>query len=86
MFTDLQRQRIEQLNQEFTEEQAILINEFDTEREMLMEQHQQEIKELEDIMFAMDENFSERESEARTEFQSTRDEIKNRVTMHDFGY
>lgn len=46
---------------------------------MMIEQHQKEMSELNDIMFAMDQNNNERENEAKTEFQSTRDELKNRV-------
>ncbi len=57
------------------------MTEFDTERSMLVEQHGQEISDLQDIMFAMEQNFSERESDARSEFQSMRDEIKNKVRL-----
>ena len=46
---------------------------------MMCEQHQKEMSELTDIMFAMEQNTNEREGEAKTEFQSMRDEIKNKV-------
>ena len=55
------------------------MTEFDTERQMLLEQHGDEISDLQDIMFAMEQNFNERENDARSEFQSMRDEIKNKV-------
>jgi len=75
---DVQRQRIEQLRREFCEEQKTLVNEFETEREMICEQHQREMHELQDIIYAMDQNFSEQDAEAKAEFQSMRDELKNK--------
>lgn len=74
----LQEARLEQLKSEFLSEQTVLSREFDTERAMMIEQHQKEMSELTDIIFAMEQNFQERETEAKTEFQSMRDEIKNR--------
>ena len=56
------------------------MQEFDTERAMMLEQHQREMSELTDIMFAMEQNFNEREGDAKSEFQSMRDEIKNKVS------
>jgi hypothetical protein len=78
-FTDVQRQRIEQLRREFCEEQAALKNEFETERALILEQHQREMRELQDIIYAMDQNFAEQDAEAKAEFQSQRDELKNKV-------
>ncbi|XP_002736497.1 dynein regulatory complex subunit 2-like [Saccoglossus kowalevskii] len=75
---DLQRQRLDILQKEYTEELDILKNEFDSERALIIEQFKREMNDLQDIMFAMDQNFSERENEARQEFQSLRDEIKNK--------
>lgn len=74
----LQRKSIDQLQGEFTEEQSILMEEFDMERSMMVEQHQREMTELQDILFAMEQNFNERESDAKSDFQSMRDEIKNK--------
>ena len=79
---DLQRQRTDTLQTEFHDEQSMLMKEFDTERAFLIEQHASEISDLQDIMFAMEQNFSERENEARSDFQSQRDEIKNKVGYH----
>lgn len=59
----------------------MLLEEFDTERKLLIEQHAQEMNDLQDIMFAMEQNFNERENEAKAEFQSMRDEIKNKVNI-----
>lgn len=75
---DLQRQRMAQLKREFHHEQDILMGEFDTERGMMVDQHSREMTELQDIMFAMVQNFNEREADARSDFQSMRDEIKNK--------
>ena len=44
-----------------------------------MQQHYKEMNEIEDIMFAMEQHFEESESEAKQEFHSLRDEIKNKV-------
>lgn len=46
---------------------------------MMIEKHLEEMNELADIMFAMDQNFQDRENEAKSEYQSMRDEIKNKV-------
>ncbi|KAK2170331.1 hypothetical protein LSH36_3g13035 [Paralvinella palmiformis] len=75
---DLQRHRMEQLNKEFSTEQQTLMEEFDTERTMMQEQHEREMNELQDILFAMEQNFNDRENEAKADFQSMRDEIKNK--------
>jgi len=75
---DLQRQRLGQLSTELHDEQSTLITEFDSEREMVAEQHTCEMTELQDILFAMEQNFNERETDAKSEFQSMRDEIKNK--------
>ena len=46
---------------------------------MMIEKHLEEMNDLADIMFAMDQNFQDRENEAKSEYQSMRDEIKNKV-------
>ena len=76
---DLQRQRIDQLRLEFCDEQRTLVNEFETERALICAQHNCEVHELQDIMYAMDQCFEDRDAEARAEFQSQRDELKNKV-------
>jgi len=84
LVVDLQRQRIEQLRLEFCEEQRTLINEFDTERSLICAQHNHEVHELQDIMYAMDQSFEDRNTEARAEFQNQKDELKNKVTVRGF--
>ena len=81
---DLQRQRIEQLRLEFCEEQTTLMKEFETERSLICAQHNLEVHELQDIMYAMDQCFDDRDAEARAEFQSQRDELKNKVRIMIF--
>ena len=47
----------------------------------MSECHKREIERLRDIIFAMEQNNIERETDAKQEFQSIRDEIKNKVRM-----
>ncbi|PIK38183.1 putative coiled-coil domain-containing protein [Apostichopus japonicus] len=75
---DLQRSRLKILQSEYEEELEILKKEFDSERSMIVDHHRQEMNDVQDILFAMEENASDRENEARQEFQSLRDEIKNK--------
>lgn len=49
---------------------------------MMIEKHLEEMNDLADIMFAMDQNFQDRENEAKSEYQSMRDEIKNKVSIY----
>ena len=55
------------------------MTEFDNERKLVVEKHNNEISDLQDIMFSMDQNFKDRENEAKSDFQSTEDEIRNKV-------
>ncbi|XP_005090934.1 dynein regulatory complex subunit 2 isoform X1 [Aplysia californica] len=75
---ELQKQRLEALTREYSVELEIVCEEFDLERAMLIDQHNIEMNDIADILFAMDQNFQERENEAKSEFQSMRDEIKNK--------
>ncbi|CAG5130004.1 unnamed protein product, partial [Candidula unifasciata] len=75
---DLQMKRIESLNQEYAMELEIICEEFDLERSIFIEQHTNDMSNIADIIFAMEENFETRENEARAEFQSMQDEIKNK--------
>lgn len=53
--------------------------EFDTERSIMVDQHNIEMNDIADILFAMEQNFQDRENEAKSEFQSMTDEIRNKV-------
>ncbi|MBN3316203.1 DRC2 protein, partial [Atractosteus spatula] len=74
----LQRGRLQALQQHWDSELEALSAEFNTERELIMAQHQQECSYLEDVMFSMEQNYAELDSDARQDYQSTRDEIKNK--------
>ncbi|XP_038642568.1 dynein regulatory complex subunit 2 [Scyliorhinus canicula] len=75
---DLQRSRLLLIENEFEAELASLKEEFDAERQQMIVQHEQEMTNLEDIMYAMDQIFGEVANEARQEFNSTRDDLKNK--------
>lgn len=48
-------------------------------REIMIASHDHEMRELSDIMYAMELRYSERETEAAHNFQSLMDELKNKV-------
>ncbi|CAD5121586.1 DgyrCDS10084 [Dimorphilus gyrociliatus] len=75
---DLQYKRINKLREEFEDEQKTLMTEFDSERSLIDTEFNQQMRDLNDILFAMEMNFNEQEEFARNEFQSNMDEIKNR--------
>ncbi|XP_078057430.1 dynein regulatory complex subunit 2 [Mustelus asterias] len=75
---DLQRSRLLLIKNEFEAELASLKEKFDAERQQIIVQHEQEMSNLEDMMYAMDQIFSEVANEARQEFKSTRDDLKNK--------
>ncbi|XP_069086598.1 dynein regulatory complex subunit 2 [Pleurodeles waltl] len=74
----LQRERLQTLEDEYKEELEAMQNEFETERKMLIAQREKEELYLQDVLLAMDHNFSENENEAKHDFQSTSDDIKNK--------
>ena len=51
-------------------------------RQTIILEHEKQIKDLHDIMYAMELRFSERETEAKHEFESLIDEIKNKVCFY----
>ncbi|PAA59711.1 hypothetical protein BOX15_Mlig009998g1 [Macrostomum lignano] len=75
---DIQAQRMRRLGEEYRAELETVREEFDSEAAWVAERHAAEMKDLQDVMFGMKENFTEKEVDARTEFHSMRDEIKNR--------
>uniref|UniRef100_A0A8C4T0G0 Dynein regulatory complex subunit 2 n=1 Tax=Erpetoichthys calabaricus TaxID=27687 RepID=A0A8C4T0G0_ERPCA len=75
---ELQRGRLHSLWELYCAEEEDLKKQFSTERELIITQHQTEISRLEDICFAMELNYTDRENELRQEFHSTRDDIKNK--------
>lgn len=77
-FIDLHKLRLLVLQEEYTKDIDYLHDEFGAEKAHIVENHQEEMKRLQDILFAMEHTFQERSQEARQEFHSARDEIKNR--------
>ncbi|XP_068678693.1 dynein regulatory complex subunit 2-like [Montipora capricornis] len=75
---DLQQRRLQDAQDEYSQEQEILKEEFDTERMKIVNQHRREMHDIQDIMFAMEEEWNELENDAKQDFQSLRDEIKNK--------
>ncbi|XP_077339449.1 dynein regulatory complex subunit 2 [Lithobates pipiens] len=75
---ELQRERLDLLQEEYQQELDTVLQEFDTERKMITEQENKEILYLQNVILAMEQNTLENESEAKQEFQSMRDEIKNK--------
>lgn len=53
--------------------------EFDKEKEYILERHAHEINELTTIIYGMEKNFLDQETEANIEFISSRDELKTKV-------
>ena len=52
-------------------------------RSQIIGQHKQEVTDIQDIIFAMEQENQEQENEMKQEFQSYRDEIKNKVRFND---
>ncbi|XP_068121297.1 dynein regulatory complex subunit 2 [Hyperolius riggenbachi] len=75
---DLQRERLDLLQEEYQQELDVVQKEFDTERKMIIEQKDKEMQYLQNVILAMEQNTQESESEAKHEFQSMRDDIKNK--------
>ena len=52
----------------------------------MIKSHQFECNDLQDIMFAMEQEFNELKTEALHDFQSQKDEIKNKVLTLVYGF
>ncbi|XP_056654313.1 dynein regulatory complex subunit 2 [Monodelphis domestica] len=74
----LQRSRLTYLEECYNEELDALNKEFENERKMIIEQHEREMRYLQDVFLAMEQNFTETEYEAKLEFQSMWDDLKNK--------
>lgn len=82
---DQQKLRIQSLQQEYEEELEVIREEFDTERSIMIDQHNVEMNDIADILFAMEQNFQDKENEAKSEFQSMTDEIRNKHMEEKHG-
>ena len=75
---DLHNQKIKGLEFEFERDLQELLDEFGAERSDMLASHARHKKELLDIMNLMEAEFNEAELDARQEFESQREEIKNK--------
>lgn len=75
---DLHNAKLAGIELEFEKDLRELMDEFGSERHELMSSHARHKKEMLDIMATMEAEFNEQESDARQEFESTREEIKNK--------
>ncbi|KAJ8260138.1 hypothetical protein GJAV_G00177490 [Gymnothorax javanicus] len=74
---DLQNSRLAFYNQDFRTKLDELKAEFNTEREQITAQHEQDSIYLQDVSFGLDQHYATLDHEAQQEFQSIRDDIKN---------
>ncbi|XP_003476111.1 dynein regulatory complex subunit 2 isoform X1 [Cavia porcellus] len=74
----LQRRRLSLLEESYTMELEALTKEFETERKTITEQHEKEIRYLQDVFMAMEQSYMDSEYESKLEFQSLWDDLKNK--------
>lgn len=67
------------MEEDFSNNLHTIRTEFDHEKELIADCHSHEIDKIQDTMFALEENHIESENEAKQEFHSLRDEVKNKV-------
>ncbi|KAJ3124658.1 Dynein regulatory complex subunit 2 [Nowakowskiella sp. JEL0407] len=75
---DLQMERLKMVKGLFETDKAELGIEFDSERAKLMVQHARERADLLGIMTRMEQDFQETEADAKHEYSSVKDDIKNK--------
>ncbi|XP_003939157.1 dynein regulatory complex subunit 2 isoform X2 [Saimiri boliviensis] len=73
----LQRRRLSLLEESYNLELEALTKEFETERKTIIDQHEKEIRYLQDIFMAMEQNYLDSEYESKLEFQSMWNDLKN---------
>ncbi|XP_007528608.1 dynein regulatory complex subunit 2 [Erinaceus europaeus] len=74
----LQRSRLSLLEESYNMELEALTKEFETERKTIIDQHDKEIRYLQDVFMAMEQNYIDSEYESKLEFQSMWDDLKNK--------
>ncbi|XP_038199356.1 dynein regulatory complex subunit 2 [Arvicola amphibius] len=74
----LQRRRLSLLEESYNMELDVLTKEFETERKTIIDQHEKEIRYLQDVFMAMEQNYVDSEYESKLEFQSMWDDLKNK--------
>ncbi|OCT95624.1 hypothetical protein XELAEV_18013312mg [Xenopus laevis] len=76
---ELQRERLALLQEEYQQELNAIQKEFEKERKMIIQQKETEVTYLQNVLLAMEHNTTESENEDKLEYQSMRDEIKNKM-------
>ncbi|XP_026872542.1 dynein regulatory complex subunit 2 [Electrophorus electricus] len=76
---ELQKGRLAALALEWDTGLEDLNTEYNVEREQILMLQKQETAYLEDVTFAMEQRYAEIDSEVRQDYQSTRDDIKNKL-------
>ncbi|XP_012508920.1 PREDICTED: coiled-coil domain-containing protein 65 [Propithecus coquereli] len=74
----LQRSRLNLLEESYNTELEALTKEFETERKTIIDQHEKEIRYLQDVFMAMEQNCIDSEYESKLEYQSMWDDLKNK--------
>jgi len=75
---DIHKRTFDVLQSEFSADQTTLEDEFRVERDFLVEEHTQELDDLLDIMYGLEQFARDREKDDNVEFQSQRDDMLNR--------
>jgi len=75
---DFQQELSAQLHAEFTQELDAIREEFLTERDTILAQHEKELNDLRDILFVMQTFYGDENTEASTEFNSKRDDLRTK--------
>ncbi|KAM3861490.1 dynein regulatory complex subunit 2 [Diretmus argenteus] len=78
LLQSLHQARLAALQQQWGDGLEELSTEFNSERGQILALHQQDCAYLEDVTFAMQLRYSEVDSETQQDYQSSRNEIKNR--------
>ncbi|XP_059426238.1 dynein regulatory complex subunit 2 isoform X1 [Carassius carassius] len=73
---ELHRSRLAELQLNFTTNLEELGSEYNTEREQILSEHQQESMYLEKVMFSLEKHYADLDNEARRDYESTRNQIK----------
>jgi dynein regulatory complex subunit 2 len=76
--TKLQWKRLESMRKKCEDEIETIKIEFDKERDYILKRHSEEMNELITIIYGMEKTFLDQETDAQNEFQSTKDELKNK--------
>lgn len=77
---DLQKERLQNFQLEYDKDLCIIKEEFNREREKMLARYSAKLDGLADAMFAMEQNFIEKEMKAKLDFENLKDEVRNKVS------